>query len=102
MASLIKLFPVEHLADGKMRRVTVQGQNLVIVRQGDEFFALADRCTHENYALSDGFVESGKIGCPVHGATFELRSGAVLTPPAYEDVAVYPVRIVNGLVEVEI
>lgn len=102
MASFRPLFPVEQLGDGRMRRVTVQGQNLVIVRQGDEFYALADRCTHENYALSDGFLESGKIGCPMHGATFDLRSGTVLTPPAYEDVAVYPVRVINGMVEVEI
>ncbi|MBN1466187.1 non-heme iron oxygenase ferredoxin subunit [candidate division KSB1 bacterium] len=84
-----------------MRPFTVAGVTIVVVRDGDELYALRDQCTHEEYPLSEGWLEDGCLFCPMHGAKFDLRTGAALSLPAYEDVATFPVRVREGMVEVK-
>jgi len=67
-----------------------------------EFFAIEDVCTHDGEELTGGPVEGDQIICPRHGARFCIRTGRALTPPAYEDVPTFPVRVRAGRVEVEI
>lgn len=101
MPGYIPLFPAEALPEGRMRRVMAGGEPLVIVHQGGEWYALADTCSHEAVPLSQGYLERGRICCAQHGAAFDLHSGEVLAPPAYEAVAVRRVRVMEGMVEVE-
>jgi nitrite reductase/ring-hydroxylating ferredoxin subunit len=56
-------------------------------------FAIGDVCTHEFALLSGGFVEGGVIECPLHQATFDIRTGRCLSPPATADLPIYDVRI---------
>jgi len=44
----------------------------------------------------------GEVTCPLHGAKFDVRSGEVLGPPAYDDVASYAVRVSGGDLEVDV
>ena len=69
-----------------------------------EFYALEDRCSHDDGPLCEGDFdqETGVVICPRHGANFDIRSGRALTLPAYEPVDVYPVRVVDGIVKVEL
>lgn len=68
-----------------------------------EFFAIEDLCTHDYSTLTGGDLDGAKIVCPLHGAEFCLRTGEALTPPAYEDVATFPVRVSDaGVVEVQL
>jgi 3-phenylpropionate/trans-cinnamate dioxygenase ferredoxin subunit len=60
-----------------------------------------DRCTHDGEPLEGGEVDACEIICPRHGSRFDLRSGEALTPPAYEPVRTFPVRIESGRVLVE-
>ena len=64
------------------------------------YFAIEDVCTHDFGTLTGGCVEGGEIMCPRHGARFDIRTGEALTPPAYEPVATFPVRIHNGVVQI--
>ena len=64
--------------------------------------AIESRCTHAGESLLDGAVDGFTMTCPWHGACFDLRTGAVLEPPATEPLRCYPVRIREGGVEVEI
>jgi 3-phenylpropionate/trans-cinnamate dioxygenase ferredoxin subunit len=67
-----------------------------------EFYAIEDLCTHDYSTLTDGDLEGDQIICPLHGAAFCIKTGASLTPPAYEDVATFPVRVdENGVVQVQ-
>jgi 3-phenylpropionate/trans-cinnamate dioxygenase ferredoxin subunit len=66
------------------------------------FYAIADVCTHDDGPLADGPVIGCEIECPRHGARFDLRNGAVTRPPALLPVPVYPVRVVDGEIEVQI
>lgn len=87
-------------ADGTATRVLASGVALAIVRAGTEVFALEDRCSHEEFALSLGEVDSAtaEIECARHGAIFSLRDGAPLSLPATKLVATYPVAVKNGRV----
>ncbi len=67
-----------------------------------ELYAIEDVCTHDGEELTGGPVEGDQIICPRHGARFCLRSGKALTPPAYEDLPTYPVRIRDGRIEVAV
>jgi 3-phenylpropionate/trans-cinnamate dioxygenase ferredoxin subunit len=69
---------------------------------GGEFYAIEDVCTHDGEELTGGPVDGDQIVCPRHGARFCLRTGKALTPPAYEDLPTYPVRVRDGRIEVAV
>ena len=69
-----------------------------------EFYALEDRCSHDDGPLCEGDFdpETGVAICPRHGANIDIRTGRALTLPAVETVATFPVRIEDGTVKLEI
>lgn len=97
--SVLKL---EQLEAQTPRRVRIEGKNLVLIRIEEEVFALEDRCSHEDFPLSDGWVEEHRLSCAFHGATFDVRTGEPLSLPAYERVKTFPVRVQGGMIEVNL
>ena len=81
---------------GKTLSVEVDGDAVVIAHCADGYFAIEDRCTHDGEPLAGGEVEDCEIICPRHFARFCLRTGAALSPPAYEPAKSYAVRGENG------
>ncbi|MGA8258520.1 MAG: non-heme iron oxygenase ferredoxin subunit [Nocardioides sp.] len=73
--------------------VTIDRYDLAIAREGDEFFALQDLCSHAAVALSEGEVENCAIECWLHGSRFDLRTGKPTGLPATEPVATFPVEV---------
>jgi len=75
---------------------------LVAVRIDETLYVLDDRCSHEEFSLSEGEVdvETAEIECARHGAMFRLCDGAAVTLPATRPVAHYDVQNVNGRLEV--
>jgi len=92
---------VESLSDTAPFSAEVDGLAVVIVRCGDELYAVEDRCTHDGEPLEGAEVQDCQIVCPRHGSHFCLRTGEALTPPAYEPLRTYRVRQQNGRVLVE-
>lgn len=88
------------LPPGTCRTVDAAGTPIAVFNIDDKYYAIEDRCTHDDGTLSDGKVIGCEIICPRHQARFSLRSGAALCPPAYEPVATFPVRIADGTVQV--
>lgn len=84
------------LSEAEPLSVEIDGLALVVVRCGKDVYAVEDRCTHDGEALEGAEVESCQIICPRHGARFCLRTGAALTPPAYEPLRTYAAREANG------
>ena len=72
------------------------GTRVCLVRDGDQVYAVADRCPHRDFALSGGdMVEPCVLECPWHGARFDVRSGRMLQGPATDDLTTYAVRVVG-------
>ncbi len=88
------------LTPGTRRVIDVDGISVAVFNLGGEYFAIKDECPHDGGVLADGELEGDVIVCPRHGARFSVRTGAVLGPPAYEDVRTLPVRILDGKVQV--
>lgn len=86
-------------AEGRFA-ATIAGWHVLALRHdGGTFRALNDRCTHQAARLSGGRVRRGAVMCPLHGARFNVASGHCLGG-AYPDLRVFPVRVVEGMVEV--
>ncbi len=94
--------PLAELAEASPRGVTVDGVAVCLVRLGDDVFAVHDECTHEAVPLSEGDVEDGTIECWLHGSRFDLRTGAVLNPPAVKPVPTYDSRVREAQVYVDV
>lgn len=102
MGSWLDVASEEELTPGTHRVVDMDGVAVAVFNLGGEYFAIKDECTHDGGDLANGKLEGDEIVCPRHGARFSVRTGAVLGPPAYEDVRSYPVRIAQGRIQVEV
>ena len=89
-----------NIQPGDFAQVEVEGIWVAVFNINGEFYAIEDVCTHDGGGLAGGAVEGDVVICPRHGAKFCLRTGAALTPPAYEPVRCYRTRVVDGVVEV--
>jgi 3-phenylpropionate/trans-cinnamate dioxygenase ferredoxin component len=99
--SWIAVAPAESIPPGDYASVETSDGFVVVFNVGGEFFAVDDLCTHDGGGLAGGRVEDHQVICPRHGARFCLRTGAALTPPAYQPIRCYAARVVDGVVEVE-
>ena len=88
------------VAEGHPAAVDAGGIQLLLVRQGGQLFALADRCTHRGGPLHEGELTEGCITCPWHGSRFHLDDGAVERGPAVRPQPDYETRVVAGKIEV--
>ena len=82
------------------RVVDVDETAIAVFNLDGEYFAIEDVCTHDFGTLTGGCVEDGQITCPRHGARFDIRTGEALTPPAYEPVTTFPVRVHEDIVQI--
>ena len=81
----------DSLTVGKPIQVDVDGKQVCVARVGDEVFAVSNICTHSHAELSDGDVKGFVIECWLHGADFDLRTGAAVTLPATEALETFQV-----------
>ena len=104
VAETIRLCGRDELEPGQARRFDLGARRVALVRVGDDFFALSDRCSHEDYSLSEGevFEDECEIECWKHGSTFDLRTGEPCSLPATKPVPVYPVKVNGDDVMVEL
>ena len=102
MSTRVVLCKPSELPHGTARRFDVAGARIALVHTGDEFHAVDDRCSHEDYSLAEGEVweDECEIECPRHGSTFDLRTGSPCSLPATQPVPVYPLEIADGKVAV--
>lgn len=101
MAEWVAVASESELKPGEVRTVDVDGALIAVFNLGGQYYAIEDVCTHDGGVLTGGKIEGDEIICPRHGARFCIKTGAALTPPAYEPTATFPVRIENGEVQVK-
>ena len=89
---------LDELPEGSVRAFEVGGRAVCVARCADGLHAIDDTCTHEDYSLAEGDLdtEACEIECWRHGSLFSLSNGEALTLPATRPVAVHDVEIVDG------
>lgn len=97
-----EIAPASELPNGERLFLEIEGRAIVIFNIAGELFAIGDICTHDDGPLGDGDLEGYNIVCPRHGAEFDVRTGKVMQMPAVVDIPAYPVKVVDGMIQVGI
>ncbi|MFT3967181.1 MAG: non-heme iron oxygenase ferredoxin subunit [Sphingobium sp.] len=92
---------IEDVPPGAVKVVEVAGKAIVLCNTKDRIFAVINKCSHADEKLDCGRMRSGWIACPVHGARFNLETGAPMNPPATQPIETFAVRVSDGQIEVE-
>ena len=93
MAHPTKVADLKDLPPGKSACVVFGGEKVALFNVEGTIHAIADTCTHRGGPLSEGEVEETTVTCPWHGASFDLKTGAALGPPATQGVKRYQVEV---------
>ncbi len=104
MARRERLCAVDDLGTGEARRFDLPGHRIALVRIGEDFYAIGDRCTHADISLSEGEVypDECEIECWKHGSTFSLKTGEPQSLPATRPTPTYAVTVEGDDVFVEV
>ena len=102
MASWVRVGAVDDVPVGTLKGVDANGVAIVLANVDGAICALQDRCSHEEYPLSDGELDGGDVVCAYHGARFDACSGARKSLPAVMPVPAYPVEVRDGYVYVDV
>jgi 3-phenylpropionate/trans-cinnamate dioxygenase ferredoxin subunit len=95
VAELTKVATVDQLPVGATLAVELpDGTNVCLANSDGEIYAIADRCTHKDFPMSNGSVHGGAtIECAWHGARFDMKSGRAIRLPAIKPIQTYEVRM---------
>jgi nitrite reductase/ring-hydroxylating ferredoxin subunit/uncharacterized membrane protein len=95
------VLPVASMQEQKLQRVVVAGVPVVVLRLGENYYAISATCTHAGGPLDEGTLEGDVVSCPWHGSRFSMRTGRALTGPASIAQPRYAVRVRNGQIELK-
>ena len=91
----VRLAGVSELETDQGFRVELGDEEAVaLIRTTDGgVHAVEDVCSHEDYPLSEGWIEDHTIECALHGSRFDLLTGEPDSPPALRPVRIFPVKV---------
>jgi 3-phenylpropionate/trans-cinnamate dioxygenase ferredoxin subunit len=98
----VKVAELRDIPTGERIYIEIDGKPIVILNRSGELFVIGDVCTHDNGPVGEGEIEGNEIICPRHGARFDIRTGKATGLPAIIDIPAYPVRVVDGQIEIGI
>ena len=102
MEQLTTVTAVDELGERELAAFSLTGKRIAIAKVDDAFYAFGDICTHQGCSLAEGELDGTTVTCPCHGSEFDVTTGEVLRGPARAPVRSYPVRIEDGLLQVEV
>ena len=90
----VRLAGLEELTVDQGHRVELGDEEAVaLIRTADDVYSVVDVCSHEDYPLSEGWVEDHTVECALHGSRFDLVTGNPDSPPALRPVQIFPVKV---------
>ncbi len=96
------VMPIASLAEGQTALVKVNEVEVLVCHVEGQFYAIHAQCSHARQSLAAGKLRGHQIACPLHGARFDVRTGACLAAPAQKPVASFPVMLEGGKVCVQV
>ena len=101
-SAFVPMIPLAEIPQGRMQTRILDGREIVICHTREGLFALDNICTHAHARMCEGRLRAMRLICPLHGASFDVRDGRILSAPATIPLATHPVRVVEGTVEVAV
>ena len=95
-----KVARVADVPEGRMCEIDAGGHNLVLCHIVEGWFAVDNVCTHAYAKLSEGRLRGRRLICPLHGGSFDCRTGAAIGQPAVAALKAYAVRVIGEDVEI--
>ncbi len=102
MSDFVTVAMIDDVPEGELIGVSHDGVDMVLVKRDGQIYALEDRCSHEEFPLSNGEFAGGEITCALHGARFDVATGSPRALPAVMPVKTYEVRIEGEEVQVRL
>jgi 3-phenylpropionate/trans-cinnamate dioxygenase ferredoxin subunit len=102
MARWVSGGSTDSLAPGQVRVVRAGRTQLAVCNVDNTFHCIADVCTHDGAPLDSGELDGREIECPRHGARFDVTDGRATCLPAIAPVRVYPVKVENGEIQIQV
>ncbi|MFK4541691.1 3-phenylpropionate/trans-cinnamate dioxygenase ferredoxin subunit [Streptomyces tendae] len=99
---MIPVCRLEDLPKGESTRVATHPPIAVFHTDDGELYAVDDTCTHQDASLSEGWLEGCLVECPLHAASFDLRTGRPTCLPARRAVRTHRVTVDDGVVHVHL
>jgi len=84
---------MEAFPEGKLRKVQVGAEDVVVANIGGKIYAITSTCTHRGAALHEGELAGTTVVCPWHGGQFDVTTGKVVSPPPMRDESSFEVQI---------
>jgi len=100
MTGWVDVVAEKALMNGENIVADIDGVDVAIFKIAGKFYAIEDACTHDGAEIASGQLEGDDIICPRHGARFCVKTGAVKSAPAYEDIECFSLQIKNGRIQV--
>jgi 3-phenylpropionate/trans-cinnamate dioxygenase ferredoxin subunit len=100
----IAVCPAAELQPGDMRLVEHDGRKIGVFNCAGSFYAIEDRCSHDNGPLAEGEFDPAActVECPRHGSLFDLTTGRPKTLPAFQPVQTFPITIEDDTITLEV
>jgi nitrite reductase/ring-hydroxylating ferredoxin subunit len=102
MTSRLQLCRADAVAPGTALKVESGALTLAVFNLDGEFHVIDDACTHGPGSLSEGYIDGDVVECIFHNGQFDIRTGAVVSPPCMVPVKTYPAHVEDGMVVIEV
>jgi 3-phenylpropionate/trans-cinnamate dioxygenase ferredoxin subunit len=104
MPQQVVIATADQVPENSVRGFQYNDQRIAVYHVAGQWYATSNVCTHDDAEMSAGWLDTDDITieCPMHGAKFQIETGAVLALPAYQPLPVYPVTIADGQIVVEL
>lgn len=96
------VLPIAGFPEEGVAGVAIDGLDIAVFRVDDRFFATSNICTHAYARLCDGYFEGTVVECPLHQASFDVKTGQAINGPARTSLDTYPTRISKEWIELDI
>ena len=96
VADFVRVASTSEIPEGKMRKVIVGSQQVLVANVKGKYYAIGNVCTHLGGPLDKGILEGHEVECPLHRSHFDVTNGAVKSGPTTRPEPVYDVRVESG------
>jgi len=95
-SDFVRVSSTSEIPEGKMKKVTVGSQQVLVANVKGKYYAIGNVCTHFGGSLDRGILEGNEVECPLHHSHFDVTTGQVKRGPATRPEPAYDVKIEGG------